>query len=347
MLYVYAIVAGSDYTPAVTGIDGSALHIVGRDAGPRAVVHRHTRGPFDGPDDSVRRWVLEHSEVIDDAWQNSPALLPVSFNVIVRSDPETEATATEAARTVARRLRGDAVETTRGAARHLRAARRTVPGRRPARGGRRRGRRNENGDGEPSCRSAPTAREAAGEDGEGDRRSSSRQDLPRDQGQDRSPLPRHRGTPLHEPREWTDTGDDGLMPGEKHRCHGAWAPSSPRCRNSSRLCPSASSARGRRIPSPRSPSARSGTRTALHQTHRRRTRRGREHESRSHRSHRQRRHSGPRRARAHARHHLGAGDLQTAARHRGRTVFRMRMEIDRHRRREQRRPRPTAISQKR
>lgn len=95
MLYVYAVVAGGDYTPAVTGIDGSALHMVGRDTGPRAVVHRHTRGPFDGPDDSVRRWVLEHSEVIDDAWQNSPALLPVSFNVIVRSDPETEATATQ------------------------------------------------------------------------------------------------------------------------------------------------------------------------------------------------------------------------------------------------------------
>ncbi|UVI35337.1 GvpL/GvpF family gas vesicle protein [Brevibacterium spongiae] len=95
MLYVYAIVAGDDYAPAVTGIDGSALHMVGRDTGPRAVVHRHTRGPFDGPDDSVRRWVLEHSEVIDDAWQNSPALLPVSFNVIVRSDPETEATATQ------------------------------------------------------------------------------------------------------------------------------------------------------------------------------------------------------------------------------------------------------------
>lgn len=112
MLYVYAVVAGGDYTPAVTGIDGSALHMVGRDTGPRAVVHRHTRGPFDGPDDSVRRWVLEHSEVIDDAWQNSPALLPVSFNVIVRSDPETEATATQqlehwlddSAETLSRRL---------------------------------------------------------------------------------------------------------------------------------------------------------------------------------------------------------------------------------------------------
>lgn len=112
MLYVYAVVAGDDYTPAVTGIDGSALHMVGRDTGPRAVVHRHTRGPFDGPDDSVRRWVLEHSEVIDDAWQNSPALLPVSFNVIVRSDPETEATATQqlehwlddSAETLSRRL---------------------------------------------------------------------------------------------------------------------------------------------------------------------------------------------------------------------------------------------------
>lgn len=95
MLYVYAIVPGGDFTPAVTGIDGSALHMIGRDTGPKAVAHRHTGGPFDGPDDDVRRWVLEHSEVIDDAWKTAAAVLPVSFNVIVRSDPDTEATAAE------------------------------------------------------------------------------------------------------------------------------------------------------------------------------------------------------------------------------------------------------------
>ncbi|WP_209323703.1 GvpL/GvpF family gas vesicle protein [Brevibacterium renqingii] len=95
MLYVYAIVPGGDYTPAVTGIDGSELQIIGREAGPKAVVHRHTAGPFDGPDEDVRRWVLEHSEVIDDAWQSAAAILPVSFNVIVRSDPDSEATAAE------------------------------------------------------------------------------------------------------------------------------------------------------------------------------------------------------------------------------------------------------------
>lgn len=95
MLYVYAIVPGSGFAPAVRGIDGSALHMVGRDAGPKAVTHWHSGGPFDGPDEDVRRWVLEHSEVIDDAWKTAAAVLPVSFNVIVRSDPDTEATATE------------------------------------------------------------------------------------------------------------------------------------------------------------------------------------------------------------------------------------------------------------
>lgn len=95
LLYVYAIVRGGDFTPAGTGIDGSALYMVGRDAGPKAVVHRHTGGPYDGPDEDVRRWVLEHSEVIDDVWQTAAAVLPVSFNVIVRPDPDTEATAAE------------------------------------------------------------------------------------------------------------------------------------------------------------------------------------------------------------------------------------------------------------
>ena len=112
MLYVYAIVPGGDFTPAGTGIDGSALHIIGRDTGPKAVAHRHSGGPFDGPDEDVRRWVLEHSEVIDDVWKTAGAVLPVSFNVIVRSDPDTEATATQqlehwlddSAETLSRRL---------------------------------------------------------------------------------------------------------------------------------------------------------------------------------------------------------------------------------------------------
>lgn len=93
-LYVYAIVSAESYAPTTTGIDGSALHMVGDANGPRAVVHTHRGGPYDGPDDDVKRWVLEHSEVIEDGWKGAGSVLPVSFNVIVRPDIDSGASAT-------------------------------------------------------------------------------------------------------------------------------------------------------------------------------------------------------------------------------------------------------------
>lgn len=50
--------------------------------------------PQSGPDDDVRRWVLEHSEVVDRAWQRAGAVLPVSFNVIVAPAEESTAEST-------------------------------------------------------------------------------------------------------------------------------------------------------------------------------------------------------------------------------------------------------------
>lgn len=80
-LYVYAVVAGA---PAElgTGIDGAPLDVV-HAAGVAAVVHRHAGGPYQGADDDVRRWIVEHSDVVDRLWQEGVPVLPMSFNVIV------------------------------------------------------------------------------------------------------------------------------------------------------------------------------------------------------------------------------------------------------------------------
>lgn len=94
-LYVYAVVPDGDYTPSTTGIDGAPLHLVPSGTGISAVVHEHTSAPYDGPDDTVKRWVLEHSDVVENAWDGAGAVLPVSFNVIVRGDSDTGASATE------------------------------------------------------------------------------------------------------------------------------------------------------------------------------------------------------------------------------------------------------------
>ncbi|WP_129662225.1 GvpL/GvpF family gas vesicle protein [Rothia uropygialis] len=94
-LYVYSIVPDGDYQPQTTGIDDAPLHIVGNETGPRAVVHSHEGGPYDGPDEDVKRWVLQHSDVVEEGWEAAGAVLPMSFNVIVQSDDDHGASAEE------------------------------------------------------------------------------------------------------------------------------------------------------------------------------------------------------------------------------------------------------------
>ncbi|GAA4916370.1 GvpL/GvpF family gas vesicle protein [Nesterenkonia rhizosphaerae] len=94
-LYVYAIVPAPAPQPGVAGIDGSALEVVTAPSGLAAVVHDHQTGPYEGPDEDVKRWVLQHSEVVEDMWAQASSVLPVSFNVIVRPSAATGATATD------------------------------------------------------------------------------------------------------------------------------------------------------------------------------------------------------------------------------------------------------------
>lgn len=90
-LYVYAIGRGGP-DDLGAGVDGVPLDRVTAH-GLTAVVHRHASGPFAGPDDDVRRRVVEHSDVVDRVWQATGSVLPMSFNVIVAgSDDEPAGT---------------------------------------------------------------------------------------------------------------------------------------------------------------------------------------------------------------------------------------------------------------
>ena len=80
-LYVYAVARAEPAVPGA-GVDGAPLEVV-TVAGLSAVVHRHPGDPYTGPDDDVRRWVVEHSDVVDRLWQAGATVLPMSFNVIV------------------------------------------------------------------------------------------------------------------------------------------------------------------------------------------------------------------------------------------------------------------------
>lgn len=96
-LYLYALLPAGEEAPepaAGTGIDGRGVVRIDGGQGVTALAHRQDTTPYEGPDEDVRRWVLEHSEVVDRAWQRTGAVLPVSFNVIVA--PAEETTADEA-----------------------------------------------------------------------------------------------------------------------------------------------------------------------------------------------------------------------------------------------------------
>lgn len=93
-LYVYAVT-----TPAAgdadlgKGIDDHPLKVITSPGGVCAVVHDHSGGPYEGADDDVRRWVLQHSDVVERVQVAAEAVLPVSFNVIVADEDDDPALA--------------------------------------------------------------------------------------------------------------------------------------------------------------------------------------------------------------------------------------------------------------
>ena len=83
-LYVYAIAPAP--VPAAglgSGIDGAAIKVRAWD-GLAVVVHEHPAAPYDGPDADAKRWVVQHSEVVERVWQHAGTVLPMTFNMIVQ-----------------------------------------------------------------------------------------------------------------------------------------------------------------------------------------------------------------------------------------------------------------------
>ena len=94
-LYVYALVPAGSPVPTAVGIDANPLEVITAPSGIAAVVHTHHSGPYEGPDEDVKRWVLEHSDVVEYCWAHAEAVLPVSFNVIVRPSASSGASASD------------------------------------------------------------------------------------------------------------------------------------------------------------------------------------------------------------------------------------------------------------
>lgn len=90
-VYVYCIIPDVNREDwGQIGIDGARVHAIAGD-GVAALVHDMPAVPYQGPDEDVKRWVLEHSDVVEQAWRSAATVLPVTFNVIVRGDSEVTA----------------------------------------------------------------------------------------------------------------------------------------------------------------------------------------------------------------------------------------------------------------
>lgn len=93
-LYVYAVVPASmpeEALEGLTGIEGRPVRRIEGHGGVAALVHDGDPVPYQGADEDVKRWVLEHSRVVERAWEALGTVLPVTFNVIVKRDDTSSA----------------------------------------------------------------------------------------------------------------------------------------------------------------------------------------------------------------------------------------------------------------
>jgi hypothetical protein len=81
--YVYCVVPGEVGDWQLRGLDGQPVRAI-RGGGLTALVHDCPAEPYQGDEDRVKAWVLAHSDVVDAAWEHSGAVLPMSFDTIIR-----------------------------------------------------------------------------------------------------------------------------------------------------------------------------------------------------------------------------------------------------------------------
>ncbi|MDH7577772.1 MAG: GvpL/GvpF family gas vesicle protein [Bacillota bacterium] len=84
--YIYCVVPQLTKTSfGKIGIDGNEVYpVCYQDI--CAVVHACLPVPYQGDDETVKSWLLTHSDVVDLIWKESGTILPMTFDVIVKGD---------------------------------------------------------------------------------------------------------------------------------------------------------------------------------------------------------------------------------------------------------------------
>lgn len=85
-LYLYGVVSGAvpELALGAIGLDNNEVVAVSETTvGLTVLAHAAPARPYQGPEPDVRRWVLEHTRVVERAWDDLGTVLPMTFNVLV------------------------------------------------------------------------------------------------------------------------------------------------------------------------------------------------------------------------------------------------------------------------
>ncbi|MCX5975611.1 MAG: GvpL/GvpF family gas vesicle protein [Coprothermobacterota bacterium] len=85
--YVYCVLhRGKKEEWGPIGLDGAPVFQIAQE-GIACLVHRRELAPYQGEDEQIKNWVVAHNQVVETAWKETGAVLPMTFNCIIQPLP--------------------------------------------------------------------------------------------------------------------------------------------------------------------------------------------------------------------------------------------------------------------
>jgi len=82
--YIYCVLyRGKKEEWGPIGLDGAPVFQIARER-IACLAHRHELTPYQGEDEQVKNWVIAHNRVVEAAWEETGAALPMTFNCIIQ-----------------------------------------------------------------------------------------------------------------------------------------------------------------------------------------------------------------------------------------------------------------------
>lgn len=85
--YIYCITEGELDDLELTGVDGEKVYTIKKN-NIRIVVHNCCPLPYEGEDNEVKKWVIQHNRVVEKIWERQNTVLPLTFDTIIKGGEE-------------------------------------------------------------------------------------------------------------------------------------------------------------------------------------------------------------------------------------------------------------------